>query len=888
MNNKLNLQRPHFSVRHLSPVCIQVLLALSGVWSMSAVAGDYFDPSLLMFGSQGAQQVDLSQFESAGGQAAGTYRVDVYTNGEYFRTENITFTRSDDGQLHPVLSPSDLDAMGVNLKSSSLLSAEPASSPLKKPLSAYIPQAFTKLDFSQMRLNVSVPQVSMKPNRDQVADPSLWQSGMPAFILNYNLSGNTSQYKSEGNRSDSQGLFGSFQSRLNLGAWRLRNSSTYSYNQQRYDQYDSLSSAKSRVVQSQQKWAVQQTNLQRDVVALRSQLTIGETSTGSVGSQVLDGFSYRGVGLMSSDAMIPGSMSGFAPVISGIAQSNAQVSVTQNGNLIYQANVAPGPFRFTDVSGSGTGGDLVVTITEADGTKHGFRQPYSSLPVMQRTGQLRYEVAAGQYYAGHGSTGSTGTPGFAMASAIYGLPGNITFYGGSIGAQNYQSVALGAGFSLWRLGAMSLDATHSRAKLSGDSDTLHGESYRARFSKSMLTTGTTVDLTAYRYSTRNYLSFNDANSRGYDTGSGLPVWLNYRRRSSFEVRMSQQLWDRYQLWVSGHRDNYWGSDKTNTTVSAGLSGALYRIGWSINYSVDRMRGNGDWPENRQWSLNLNVPMSLFGSASALAGSSINYSTSHDNSGRTSNQVSTGGSMLSDGSMYWSASQSQGNQGQGNSGSAALGYNGGYGQMNLGYNYDNNGGRGITYGASGGLVVHQHGVTLAQSIGDAAILVHTPGLSGVRVMNSDAVTDYWGNAIVSSAQTYNRNNINIDPTSLPEGATPPSGSQAFYPTSGAVVVADYKIRMGQQLLMNLRYRDKPVPFGAIAVLKGDTDAVQSAIVGDNGQVYLTGMPEKGTLQVKWGRSADAQCQVPFRLDKPVVRDRSDKTWHPLKTLDMNCQ
>ncbi|HGM5324784.1 TPA: fimbria/pilus outer membrane usher protein [Serratia marcescens] len=868
----------------LSPVCCQVLLALLAGTVSSAQARDYFDPALLTFGAAGGQPVDLSQFENVGGQAEGNYTVDVYANNQFVGTKSVKFVHDKAGELQPAITPANLDDWGVNLKSQQDLAALPIQSALPQPLSSYIPQATTRLDFAQMRLNISVPQLNMKPNQDNLADPALWQEGDTAFLLNYNLSGNTYESRNDTN-SNSQGVFGSFQSGLNWGPWRLRNSSTYSYNQQRYDRYDILTNARQRDVHSQSQWSSLQTYLQRDIDVLRSQLTLGETSTGSVASQVLDGFSYRGVGLMSSDAMIPGSLSGFAPVITGTARSNAQVTVTQNGYVIYQANVAPGPFRFADISGSGTGGDLQVTIKESDGTTHGFRQPYSSLPVMQRQGQLRYEVAAGQYYIGHGGYSASGTPGFAMLSAIYGLPGNITLYGGGIGAGDYQSAAIGAGFSILDYGAVSVDATHSRATLSDDNQTLSGESYRARYSKSMMTTGTTVDLTAYRYSTRNYLSFNDANNRGYDTGTGLPDWLNGRRRSSYEMRLSQTLWTDYQLWLSGHRDNYWGSDKTNTTLSAGLSGSLHQVGWSVNYSVDRMRGDGDWPENRQWTLTLSVPMSLFSSAATFQSSYANYSLTHDNTGRSSNQLSVGGSMLDDNSMNWNVSQSQGNQGQGNSGSASLGYSDSWGAANLGYNYDNGGGRGVTYSANGGLIAHRHGVTLARNVSDAAAVIHT-GVPGVKIMTGDVTTDHWGNAVVTSMQTYARNNIDIDPSSLPEGASPPSGSRAIYPTAGAILVEDYPVRLGQQVLMNLSHNGKPVPFGAIAALKGETD--QGSIVGESGQVYLGGMPEKGTLQVKWGTAADAQCQVAFTLPKPVLRSKKDTAWHPIKTVDMPCR
>ncbi|MFP1497367.1 fimbria/pilus outer membrane usher protein [Escherichia coli] len=45
------------------------------------------------------------------------------------------------------------------------------------------------------------------------------------------------------------------------------------------------------------------------------------------------------------------------------------------------------------------GGDLEVTIEESDGTQRRFIQPYSSLPMMQRPGHLKYIATAGRYRA---------------------------------------------------------------------------------------------------------------------------------------------------------------------------------------------------------------------------------------------------------------------------------------------------------------------------------------------------------------------------------------------------------------------------------------------------------------------------------------------------------
>ncbi|HFI5337030.1 TPA: fimbria/pilus outer membrane usher protein [Serratia liquefaciens] len=868
----------------LAPLSLAVALTLGG--SGQALARDYFDPSLLDLGNgKGAAQADLSQFETAGGQAAGSYRVDVYVNGEYARTQDMRFVRDAAGKLQPSLTPEQLGELGVNTASSPALMHLPVAAALPSPLETYIPQAKSTLDFQQMRLNMSVPQLNMKPILDRDMDESKLDEGMPALMLNYMLSGSTNQRNRDGNDSDSQNLFGSFQSGLNVGAWRLRNSSTYSYNQQRYDQYDSLENARRRTSQSDSRWSTQQTYVQRDIIPLRSQLTMGETSTGAVASQMLDGFSYRGVSMASDESMMPGSMTGFAPEITGMAKSNAVVTITQNGMVIYQTNVAPGPFRIADLAGGSNGGDLVVSVRESDGSTHGFVQPYTSLPIMLRPGQVRYEVAGGQYYQGHGSYNSR-RPNFVMGSAIYGANNNMTVYGGSIMSDKYQSVAAGTGFGLWGLGALSLDATHSHAKLEHTDETMSGESYRARFSKSVLSSGTSVDLTAYRYSTRNFLSFQEANTQGYETDDRLPAWLNGRRKSSFEMRLSQRVLDSLSLTLSGRRDNYWGTDRTNTNLMAGVNGSVSGVGWGINYGVDRIRGDGDWPVNRQVSFNLNVPMSLFGAAGALQNSYAGYAFAHDSTGRSTNRLSAGGSFLDDNSLNWSAGTYQANQGEGNSGDVSMGYNGNYGQATLGYNYDR-GGRGVTYGASGGVMAHPYGVTLAQRTGDASVLVRTPGVSGVKVMNDSRVkTDYFGNAVVNASQ-YRRNTINIDPASLPEGADLGQTSQSLYPTAGAVVKAEYKVRTGQQLLMNLLFRGKPVPFGAMVGLLGDPDNNQASIVGEDGQVYLSGMPQQGTLQVKWGQASDSQCRVSFSLPAPQTRPASDTTWQPMKTLNATC-
>ncbi|MCV5625921.1 fimbria/pilus outer membrane usher protein, partial [Escherichia coli] len=90
-------------------------------------------------------------------------------------------------------------------------------------------------------------------------------------------------------------------------------------------------------------------------------------------------FQFRGAQLSSVPEMLPDSRRGYAPVVRGVANSNARVEVRQNGYTVYSTVVPPGPFALNDIHPSTLSGDLDVTVIEADGTRHNFTLPYSSV-----------------------------------------------------------------------------------------------------------------------------------------------------------------------------------------------------------------------------------------------------------------------------------------------------------------------------------------------------------------------------------------------------------------------------------------------------------------------------------------------------------------------------
>ncbi|PAC68978.1 hypothetical protein CGS27_18825, partial [Enterobacter cloacae] len=61
---------------------------------------------------------------------------------------------------------------------------------------------------------------------------------------------------------------------------------------------------------------------------------------------------------------------------------------------------------------------------------------------------------------------------------------------------------------------------------------------------------------------------------------------------------------------------------------------------------------------------------------------------------------------------------------------------------------------------------------------------------------------------------------------------------------------------------------PLPFGA-TVTTGDKDS--EFIVGNDGQTYLSGLPQQGHLNVSWGKEASEHCVADYALT-----DEKEKT------------
>lgn len=192
------------------------------------------------------------------------------------------------------------------------------------------------------------------------------------------------------------------------------------------------------------------------------------------------------------------------------------------------------------------------------------------------------------------------------------------------------------------------------------------------------------------------------------------------------------------------------------------------------------------------------------------------------------------------------------------------YRGAYGNTNVGYSRSGDSSQ-IYYGMSGGIIAHADGITFGQPLGDTMVLVKAPGADNVKIENQTGIhTDWRGYAILPFATEYRENRVALNANSLADNVELDETVVTVIPTHGAIARATFNAQIGGKVLMTLKYGNKSVPFGAI-VTHGENK--NGSIVAENGQVYLTGLPQSGKLQVSWGKDKNSNCIVDYKL--PVV-------------------
>lgn len=851
-------------------VASALALTLASFGPAAAGAGGLWFPPELLDGENGV--ADLSAFEK-GHQQPGIYRVSIFLNRNFVEMRDVRFlaareaspfgAREDATGLQPCLSKSDLIAFGV--RAGAFNGLEPSGSDQACDTSlARIEQAGAELNFSAMRLDISVPQKWMSGRTDGDVDPELWDDGISAGLLDYQFSST----RTANRLGHAQDYFLRLKSGVNAGPWRLRDERTFNGRSGTRTRGSSRTSGR--------------TSLERGIKSWRSIVTLGDATTSG---ELFTAANFRGAQLASAEEMWASSQQGYAPVVRGYASTNAQVSIRQNGYVLQKINVAPGPFAIDDLGAVYNSGDLKVTVTEADGSEQHFTVPYATVPTLVRPGAFRYALSLGRLH--DGAQRDAHAPFFGQATVARGFEAGITGYAGIQYSPRYRAVAVGAGVDMGVWGAASVDLTHADSTLTNQGSH-RGQSLRLLYGRAFESTGTSVRVAGYQYATRGFYTLEKSAHAGQSGEFRSPLQdgrgnvkpdredaryeFSYRPRHRLEAGVYQSIGDATSLYINAAHQKSWGGQGNQTSLQAGLSGRIRSVNYSLNFSQTRVAASKR--TDRGVYLTMSVP---FDSVFGKSGSPVyaNASFGRGRSGEIVQRTGLSGTALENRNLNWSITQGTSSRASADASAKVL-YRGRYAEWGAahaeGRDY-----RQTNVNMAGGAIIHSNGITLGRPLGETNVLVAAPGASDVPLAHSSgAPTDWRGYAIQPWSNDYQVNRVALDVTKLKSHVDIDRPVANVIPTKGAVVRADFRVKQGMRVLFRIEKDNKPLPFGA------QVSADQSiGIVGDDGVVYLSGLARQGSLTATWGQSDKQSCRGSWRLEGEV----GDA---PLMKADVICQ
>lgn len=796
--------------------------------------------------------IELGRFARGNPVLPGTYPVTIQLNGVPKVNGDVTFLENGTPVATPCLTLRQLMQLGIKTEELlPALEAEKSAEPLEQrclDLNRYYSTAQLNYDPSAQVLDVSLPQVYVLQQPAGYVDPALWDYGIPAAMLSYDLNG----YQSVNDHDRSESAYAGLRFGGNLGAWRFRARGNLDWDSDSGTDYDS-----------------HDIYLQRDIPSLKAQFLVGDSYTRG---DTFDSVNLRGIRLYNDDRMQPRGLSSFTPVVRGVARTNAKVTVMQDGNKVYETTVPPGAFELTDLSTVSYGQDLDVTVEEADGSKNSFSIPYASVTQMLRPGASRWDVGLGQYNEGDLTT----RPWVMAANGYYGFNNTFTGYAGveylDIG---YVSGLLGVAMNT-RFGAIAFDVTHSYLNDPEVADEmLQGQSYRLSYNKTLSSTDTSFNFAAYRFSTEHYMTLADAASlHGGSDDEG--DYNQYQRmKNQVQLNISQPVRindsDYGSLYLTGSWEDYWGAkDEPTSQFSAGYSNS-FRWG-SYSLSVQRTYDELGVKDDSIY-LNLTLPLENFTQSRKAPGgfSNLNMGMNVDSDGNSNTSVSANGSSEDDRVNYSISTSYNRTDEQSLADLSGYGtYNSAYGPVSASVSVSDEADRQYSLSYSGGLVLHGDGITLApNSISDSETLalVYAKGAEGAGVASMGRINSD-GYAVNTGLTAYRENTVALDIGTLTQDVEIKNTSTLAIPAGGAVVKVNFETDDERSVLLSLTRSDQGfIPLAADVLLDGRSVGV----VGQAGQAFVRGIPDSGVLQVAWGSGADQRCRVDYRItpEAPVL-------------------
>ena len=299
-------------INSITLAILSVLATSSSVWAEE----ETFDTHFMIGGLNGEK---ISRYLIDGDKPMpGMYEMDVYLNNQWRGQYDINIKTDPD---ETCLSWAQLQQIGIRtdgIKADKSVDCVSLRSAVQGGSIGY--------DIGQFALNLSVPQAFVNEYEPGYMPPETWDRGINAFYTAYYVSQYYSDYKHGGNDKSS---YVNLNSGLNLLGWQLHSNANYTKGNE-----------------GSGEWKSNTLYVERGIPSILGTLRAGDMYTGA---DIFDAVRFRGVRIWRDMQMLPNSKQNFTPVVRGIAQSNALVTIEQNGFVIYQKEVSPGPFAIDDL-----------------------------------------------------------------------------------------------------------------------------------------------------------------------------------------------------------------------------------------------------------------------------------------------------------------------------------------------------------------------------------------------------------------------------------------------------------------------------------------------------------------------------------------------------------
>ncbi len=832
------MQTPFFialeSFDRVSPLYRRTFI-LSSLWlAISQAQAVEFNSDFLNIDND--KNVSLGQFVHADYTVPGTYLLDIAVNQRYFGTRSIEFKPGADPQQSYACLTLDL-VQTFGLKPP-LLESLPRTANGQCVDLASVPGVSIKYLKNLARLAISIPQASFEYDDPNYIPPAAWSNGLNGALLDYRVIANSRQSSASGNSTRSNSVQSYGTAGLNFDTWRVR--ADYQAQVRNDSQGDDI---------GDKPFQLNRLYAYRALPSIRSKLSVGEDY---LNSDVFDTFALRGATLSSDDRMLPPNLRGYAPLISGLARTNATVTVSQQGRVLYSTTVTPGAFSIQDLNSSAQG-TLDVTVREEDGTEQKFTVSTAAVPFLAREGELRYKLSGGQPRL-DGARGIE--PGFVASELAYGLPHDWTAYGGVLASSGYLAHAVGLGKDLGAFGALSADVTTSRAKLRWNGEQVTGNSYRINYSKHFDGIGTDLRFLGYRFSDKTFTNFSQfiGDPDSYSMNAG---------KQRYSVILAKSFpW--LSTSLSFDHSTYWDApDADRVGVSLARSFSLGNVK-NINVNLSAYQTRNALQNDSQIYLGVTIPL---GGNSTMS-SNIQHSGSGGYAGNVGYSHDTG-----EGVNY----QVYGGVGDNRYVNAYVGKRTSTYRANASVTTD-----GSTYSSATGeidssLVVTRYGVAAHGngSNGDTRLLVSTDGVPDVAFAGR-ARTNQDGYAVMDGLPSFQAYEARVNMEKLPLNTEVSNPIQRLALTEGAIGYVNFPAGQGHNAFVTLLLADgSAVPFGA-SIQDSNTNK-EVGIVGEDGVTYLLGVKTDARLVARWDDSKScALAELP-------VEDIVTNVSHPLRCL-----